>query len=145
MTQRSGAEALTAFAVMLLLGLGLWAVADGGDANGEDTSPTTVPVDTEAVARGEVIATDAGCTACHTTDGIPLTGPTWKGLAGSSRPLESGESVIADFDYLVRAITDPTAEVVEGFPGAVMPDNYSSILTADEIADLVAFIQSLAG
>ncbi|HEY5890538.1 MAG TPA: cytochrome c [Acidimicrobiia bacterium] len=139
------AEAGLAIFVVLVIGVGLWLFADG-DLGEPGTSPT-VPieeVDTEAVARGMQLATDKGCAACHTSDGTPLTGPTWKGLAGSTRPLESGETVVADTAYLFNSIVDPGSQIVEGFAD-VMPADYAETLTEAEINDLVAYIQSLAG
>ncbi len=102
-----------------------------------------VVVDPEAASRGMQLANDSGCLACHSIDGTPNTGPTWKGVAGSSRPLESGESVDAETAYLFNSIIDPGAQVVAGFP-AVMPTTYSESLTETDIDDLVAYIQSLA-
>lgn len=139
------AEAGLALFVVLLIGAGFWLFADG-EIGGGVTSPTTPveEVDTEAVARGMQLAIDKGCAACHTVDGTPSTGPTWKGLAGSTRPLESGETVVADKAYLFNSIVDPGAQIVEGFP-AIMPTTYADSLTEAEINDLVAYIQSLAG
>lgn len=102
-----------------------------------------IEVDAEAAARGMQLAVDKGCAACHSTDGTTLTGPTWKGVAGSSRPLESGESVTADTAYLFNSIVAPGSQIVSGFSD-VMPADYADSLTEDEINDLVAYIQSLA-
>lgn len=136
-------EAVLAVGLTLVLGLGFWLFAGGPDATGSTDDTTPTPIDTEAAARGEVLAVDTGCLACHTLDGIPSSGPTWKGLAGSSRPLESGETVTADDAYLRRSITDPNAEVVAGF-SAVMPTTYSDQLSDQEITDLVEYLKSLA-
>lgn len=142
---KSLAEAGLAIVVVLLLGAGFW-LFSGEDLGGGDptTIPTVIEVDTEAAARGMQLAVDKGCAACHSTDGTPLTGPTWKGLAGSSRPLESGESVTADTAYLFNSIVAPGSQIVVGFSD-VMPADYVDSLTEDEINDLVAYVQSLAG
>lgn len=139
-------EAGLAVLAVLTLGAGFWLFTGESLGGGDDPTATTVPieVDAEAAARGMQLTMDKGCAACHTSDGTPLTGPTWKGLAGSSRPLESGESVVADRAYLFSSIVDPAAQLVAGFPD-VMPADYSETLTAEEIDDLVAYIQSLAG
>ncbi len=139
------AEAGLALLVVLLIGGGFWLFADG-EIGGTGTNPTTPveEVDVEAAARGMQLATDRSCVACHTVDGTTGTGPTWKGLAGSSRPLETGESVVADTAYLFASIVDPGAQIVQGF-APVMPTDYSDTLTQAEIDDLVAYIQSLAG
>lgn len=139
-------EAVLAIAVVVLVGISLMlftgeSLAIGG---GDETTATTLPpvVDGESAARGEILATDSGCVACHTVDGTPNTGPTWKGVAGSSRPLESGESVTADDVYLFKSITDPGSEIVAGFDD-VMPSTYGESLSDQEISDLVEYIKSL--
>jgi cytochrome c oxidase subunit II len=139
---RSATEAALAIVVIVALGVALWLFT--GESLGGEPSGTTVPivVDTAAAARGETIAANTGCLACHTADGATSSGPTWKGLAGSSRPLESGETVMADDAYLGRSITDPLADVVAGFD-PVMPTTYSDQLTEAEIDDLVEYVKSL--
>ncbi len=84
------------------------------------------------------------CLSCHTIDGRPGVGPTWQGLYGSEVELEDGSKVTADDAYLIESIKDPNAKVVKGFPAGAMPP-YGSILTDANIADLVAYIKSLAG
>jgi cytochrome c1 len=63
---------------------------------------------------GKSLAKDYGCMACHTVDGRPSVGPTWKGLYGSQVTLEGGATVTVDRDYLVRSITDPNADIPQG-------------------------------
>ena len=85
-------------------------------------------------------ATSLGCTSCHSVDGSRSEGPTWEGLAGSTVTLADGSTVVADEAYLRRAITDPQAEVVAGYP-APMP----AVEVSDAQADrLVAYIQGLS-
>jgi cytochrome c oxidase subunit II len=136
-------EAVLALGVTLILGASLW-LWTGEPVGGEPTTGSTTPiaVDTEAAARGQTLAQETGCLNCHTTDGSAGTGPTWKGLAGASRPLASGESVTADNAYLFNSIVDPTSQVVEGFD-AVMPTTYNDQLSQQDIDDLVAYINSL--
>jgi len=99
--------------------------------------PTVAPV-----LPGEGLAVELGCVACHTTDGTDLVGPTWAGLAGSDRLLDSGETVVADDPYLLRSIIDPPAQVVAGF-NPIMPTGYGDRLTVEEISDLIDYIKSL--
>ena len=139
---RSSTEGLLAVVLTLALGVGFWLFS--GQPFGETSEETKAPnvIDLESALRGEVIAADTGCLACHTSNGTPGAGPTWKGLSGSSRPLGGGISVVADSDYLTRSITDPLAEVVAGF-NPVMPTTYSDQLTEAELNDLVEYIKSL--
>jgi cytochrome c oxidase subunit II len=139
---RSWAEGLFALALVAVLALGLW-LFSGGSAAGDSGGPTgSVAVDSAAAARGQIVASDTGCQACHSIDGSSGTGPTWKGLAGASRPLESGESVVADDAYIRNSIVDPLSQVVAGF-ASVMPTTYSQQLSASQIGDLVEYIKSL--
>lgn len=142
---KSAAEAGLAVLVILILGAGFW-LYGGGELGGNGATDTSTPivVDPEAAGRGLQLANDTGCLACHTVDGTPSTGPTWSGVAGASRPLESGESVVADTAYLFNSIVDPGAQLVAGF-AEVMPADYDDQLTEAEINDLVTYIQSLAG
>jgi cytochrome c oxidase subunit 2 len=106
--------------------------------------PTNSPPPTAApVLPGEGLAVELGCAACHTTDGTDLVGPTWAGLAGSDRLLDSGETVVADDAYLFRSIVDPPAHIVAGF-NPIMPTGYGDQLTDEEISDLIDYINSLS-
>lgn len=136
-------EGLLAIVVLLMLGLGLFLFT--GESLGEATTGTTevITADLAAAGRGEALANGTGCLACHTIDGTTGSGPTWKGLAGSSRPLTNGESVVADDTYLTNSIVDPGAQVISGFDN-IMPPDYGDQLSNDEVADLVEYIKSLA-
>jgi cytochrome c oxidase subunit 2 len=83
------------------------------------------------------------CTACHSLDGSPMVGPSFKGLYGKKRmatDLKGVEhGVTADDAYLARAIQDPAAENVKGYPPA-MPKNP---LTETELKQVIHYIQSL--
>lgn len=141
---RTWTEAILALGLTLVMGAAFWLFSGepiGSGASG-NTDGTAITVDAEAATRGETVAADAGCFACHTIDGTPSVGPTWKGLAGSSRPLESGETVIANDSYLHNSIIDPGSQVVAGFSN-VMPATYSDQLSQSEIGDLVEYIKSL--
>lgn len=140
---RSWTEGVLAVAVVVALGAVLFLFT--GETIGDETTPTTAPIDFDAdsAARGALLAESKGCLQCHTVDGTPSTGPTWKGLAGSSRPLTTGESVIAEDTYLLDSIVDPSLQVVQGFD-ATMPPDYGETLSSDEITDLINYIKSLA-
>ena len=90
-------------------------------------------------AEGLAVARRFNCTGCHTSDGGDSLGPTWRRLAGSERELVTGEVVVADQDYLRRAIQEPGAEVVAGFR-STMP---TQDLTGDDIDAVIAYIEAL--
>lgn len=140
---KNWAEALLAIAVVVALGwaLSMFVGDDGSTPPGGTTIPP-VEVDPDSAARGAVIAESEGCLVCHSIDGQSGTGPTFKGLAGSNRPLTTGEFVRADDAYLRTAIVDPSAQIVDGFAD-VMPATFGEMLTDQDIDDLIAFIRSL--
>jgi cytochrome c oxidase subunit II len=90
---------------------------------------------------GRELYTMRGCIACHTTDGNPSVGPSFKGLFGSEVPMASGETVTADENYITESILDPMAKVRAGFQPIMPP--FAGQLSEKEIAGLIAFIKSL--
>ena len=82
------------------------------------------------------------CLACHSVDGSPSVGPTFKGLFGTRQTVLVGgdeQVVIADEAFLKRAIVKPEAVVIKGYP-AIMPP---SSLSHGELAQIVSYIESL--
>lgn len=140
----SWTEGALALIVVVGLGIGLFLFTGRELGEGAGGSDTTQPItiDRESASRGEVLAEGQGCLQCHTTDGTTASGPTWKGLAGSTRPLENGDEVVADDAYLFGSIVDPNSQVVEGYE-AIMPTFYSDQLDEQQITDLVEYIKSL--
>lgn len=97
-------------------------------------------------AQGRALARSKGCASCHSVDGSRRTGPTWKGLAGSTVTLEDGSTVVADDAYLHESIADPDAKTVKGYPRGVMAEVVRpGSLTEPQIKALVAYISSLGG
>ena len=118
------------------------------------TPPTTttapsasgpVPVTAALVAQGKSLYQADGCSACHSLTGSAGVGPSFKGVAGSSVTLATGQTVTADDAYLEQSIADPDAQIVKGYRAGVMPAAISSYDLASKPADiraLVAFIKS---
>ena len=98
--------------------------------------PTVNPNLSPAGQRGDAIATDRGCKACHGGNGEGGVAPKWIGLYNSEVTLSDGSTVIADEEYLRRA----TAQTVKG-AAVVMP---RVDLADKEIDDLIAYIKDLA-
>jgi len=90
---------------------------------------------------GAILYTKKGCAACHSVDGTPGIGPTWKGIWGSSTALEGGRSVTVDSVYVVKSMMDPAADVVKGFQPIMPP--FQGVLSDKEVNGLAAYIQSL--
>jgi cytochrome c oxidase subunit 2 len=126
--------------------MGLAAVSCGDDTDESDAATVTdapgATVDGAGdPANGEQLSRSSGCAGCHGQDFGGGAGPEWIGLAGSDVELTDGTVVVADTAYLTRAIADPSAELVAGY-NLKMPANS---LSDAEIADIVAFIETLDG
>lgn len=90
---------------------------------------------------GEDLAVRYGCLRCHTVDGTPHLGPSWRGLYGSQVPLSDGRVITADDGYLTESMMDPTVKLVAGYQ-AIMPA-YLGRLSGPEAAAIVEYIRSL--
>lgn len=92
------------------------------------------------------------CAACHTTNGSPLTGPTWKGGAsyngqtyGFGYPVTfaDGTSLEArDANYVRESVLNPTAKVVAGYQ-PVMP-SFDGQLNDQQLEAIIMYYQSLS-
>jgi len=88
---------------------------------------------------GERVFRDAGCDSCHAVNGKGGgPGPDLSGM-GSHHPPE----------YFIESILNPDAVLVEG-PGYIDPQGHSTMpaypdLTLAQLADVVAYVQSLGG
>jgi cytochrome c oxidase subunit 2 len=96
---------------------------------------------TANAALGQVVAQRSGCMSCHGSAGQGGSGPKFVGLSGSTVRLQDGTTRVADDAYLAEATRDPSASRTAGFSG-VMPAN---TLTSTEVAQVVAYINALAG
>ena len=97
----------------------------------------------DPVARGKTFVESNGCASCHSADGSRLTGPSYKGLYGSQVELVDGSKVSADAAYLQKAILEPNAQIAKSYAPNVMPGDYASVLTSDQVNDIIEYIKSL--
>lgn len=119
----------------MLAGLATLILAAGATACGGEESNLS-----EIGQLGKDTANANGCASCHGANGQGGVGPGWIDLAGSERELTDGTTVIADDDYLLRAILEPEAEVVVGYD-ILMPTNG---LSEAEAATIVQYINELS-
>ena len=92
--------------------------------------------------KGEILA-KTNCAACHSfTTAANPNGPSWFGLYGSTVTLVDGSTVAADDAFLRESIVDPYAKTVQGY-GQTMPATFGTVLSEDDIANILAFIKTL--
>jgi cytochrome c553 len=120
-------------AFLLILTLGLFLLTACGGAS-----------DDAAIRAGRELYETGGaskipCATCHTLDGTPLVGPSFKGLserAGSRIPGMSAE------DYIHQSILNPGAYIVEGYQNS-MNNTYAQFFSEEDINNLTAFLLSI--
>lgn len=84
-------------------------------------------ISTAAVAKGADIADVNGCAACHTTDGTPGAGPSFKGMSS------------LDAAYIKDAILIPNKDIAEGFSADIMPQ---FVLEEADVNELVKYLKA---
>jgi cytochrome c oxidase subunit 2 len=97
-----------------------------------------------APKSGLALLEERGCIACHSTDGSPRVGPTFKGVFGKEVTVTTSGSerkLVADEEYLERSISDPAADIVKDFPPVMPPQ--TDILSDAEIEELVRVLKEL--
>lgn len=99
----------------------------------------------EIAQLGKNTSNANGCASCHGANGQGGVGPGWIDLAGAEREIEAEgggtTTVIADDDYLLRAILEPEAEVVVGYT-IQMPVNGLSEAEAETIVQYIKELSS---
>jgi cytochrome c len=91
-------------------------------------------------ASGKALFSAVGCVACHSLEaGVRVVGPSLSGAATRAATRKAGYSAQL---YLYESITQPNAYVVEGFPSGVMPQDFTTRLKAQDLADLIAFLMT---
>ena len=90
---------------------------------------------------GQRTMVEAGCTACHSTDGSRVVGPSFKGIWGTTETMADGTTAEVDANYVRESIMDPMAGIVAGYPPS-MP-TFAGRLTDQQIDGLIEYIKSL--
>jgi mono/diheme cytochrome c family protein len=119
---------LIVFAALLLTGC-------GGEKVVSPTGPVEGSLPKAAKgdpAAGKKVFNDSGCGGCHAFTPAGSSGAVGPNLDEALK----GKSA----DFVEQSIKDPNAEIAKGFQPGVMPQDYGSQLTSQQIADLVAFL-----
>jgi mono/diheme cytochrome c family protein len=92
------------------------------------------------VEAGAQVFQDFGCSGCHQATDTPVA-PTLVGVFGTERELASGETILADEQYLEQAILEPGLHIVAGYQ-PIMP-SFQGRLNEQQLQALIAYIVSL--
>ena len=93
--------------------------------------------------QGQSLTVKNGCTGCHSVDGSPGIGPTWFGIYGADVELSDGRTVVVDDAFITESILDPNAKIVHGFPSPSPMPIYATVLTQEDINNIIAYIKTL--
>ena len=121
-----------------------WLASEGEKVVAMEKAAEADSDDPTIIAMGKALSQSKGCTACHSTDGSRLIGPSYKGIYGhKTTVVTDGKPREVDVDdaYIKKSILEPTADVVQGFQ-PLMPSQKGLVNDA-EIKALAAYIKSL--
>ena len=85
-----------------------------------------------------------GCAGCHTT----TVGPPMDGTFTRVQNTRLNDPALAGFtaeQYLVESILVPNAYIAPGYPSDTMPQDFGTKLSVQDLADIVAFLESQDG
>lgn len=88
-------------------------------------------------ANGELLFTEQGCIACHVEGATGA--PDLMNFAEYAGTTVDGQSA---GEYTFYSIVEPAQHIAEGY-GNAMPNTYDSSMTAQELADLIAYLLDL--
>lgn len=110
-----------------------------------DTTAVVAAPGASPVMAGETIVRSLGCIACHSVDGTPMTGPTFKGVFGHEVTVVTGgkeRTITVDEAYIKQSILEPNADLVKGYNANLM-QTYKSLVNDKDIADIVDYLKTL--
>ena len=96
--------------------------------------------DMSLAAAGAALFRERGCSGCH-GPAATVHAPPLAGLYGSPVPLQGGQVVIADDQYIRDSILLPQKQIAAGYP-PIMP-TFQNVLNEEDVLKLVAYIKSL--
>jgi len=98
--------------------------------------PGAAPPEVEGGPGAQVFANN-GCGGCHTlaaANSGGTTGPDLDEVLPGQSDAEIEESIV-----------DPNAEIAQGYPANVMPENFKEVISPEEMKQLVEFLGENAG
>ncbi len=97
---------------------------------------------TPVQAGQDLFQNKLGCASCH-EGGASQRGAKLEGIYNHEVKLTTGQTVIADDEYIRNSILNPSSQIVEGYQ-PIMP-TFKGQVTEEQLVSLVAYIKSLSG
>jgi len=92
--------------------------------------------------RGQLVAMQNGCFACHSVNGDGNTGPTWKDLYNNEHQYTDGSTVLADDNHIREAIYEPAAKIRAGYPNQMV--SYQGNISTEQLGWIIAYMKTLS-
>ena len=111
-----------------------------GNKGSKATSQPAQKTSNDKPAGGSELFSKYGCFTCHSLDGKVLYGPPLNDLYMKEvSVVRQGElkTIIADRDYLTRAITDPDYEKVSEYETRIMP---KPVIPENDVETLIDYL-----
>ena len=106
------------------------------------TSPSGGGGGSGDAAAGKAVFASNGCAACHTFKPASATGTIGPDLDSAPASDAKADGNMDLTAFIKESIVDPDAYIAKGYSKGIMPTNFGSSLSAKQINDLVAFIDS---
>lgn len=95
--------------------------------------------------KGLAILKKNACMGCHSADGSPLVGPTFKGLYGSEKTVITDgleRKIKVDSAYIKTSIYEPNKDLVKGYNKGLM-NSYKELLNDSDVHEVVEYLKTL--
>ncbi len=95
--------------------------------------------------KGFAILKQNGCTACHSSDGSKLVGPSFLGRYGTVQKIitEGVErEITVDDDYVRKSVYEPNADIAKGYNSGLML-SYKDLISAEDFEEIFIYIRNL--
>lgn len=92
---------------------------------------------------GQQLMEAQGCFACHSVDGSPGVGPTFKGAFGHKIKVLVGKTrteIVVDENYLIESIVKPGVKITEGYEDTMPP--YTDF-SKEQLDSMIDYIKNL--
>ncbi len=127
--------------LLLLLILAFTLAACGGGSAPEEGAAVGDAAAGQTIFAQTLVGTQPGCVTCHSLEpGVTLVGPSLATIGADAGSRVSGQSAE---DYMRKSIEEPDDHIAEGFSAGLMPAALANELSAQELSDLVAYLQTL--
>lgn len=130
-------------AVIFLSACGEGTDKNKGDKVNKANNKSTQQSNTDILTDGSDLFSKYGCFVCHSLDGGVMYGPPLNDLFMKEVTVErkgKEKTIVADREYLSKAITDPDYEKVLEYKSKIMP---KPVIPKDDVETLVDYLIEL--